>query len=179
MKRVLIPLADGFEEIEALTTADILKRAGLQVVLAGVPGTMIKGRSGVKVVADKRIDEVSAKDFDCLVLPGGNPGYINLGKSKKVLELVKEFDSQKKHIAAICAAPSILAKAGILDDKKATIYPGMEREIPRPRHGKVIVDGHVITSQGPGTAFDFALEIVRNLVGKSQAEQLKKELVYE
>jgi 4-methyl-5(b-hydroxyethyl)-thiazole monophosphate biosynthesis len=178
MKKVLIALAEGFEEIEALATADVLKRAGLEVVLAGLPGTMIKGRSGIKVVTDKRIDEVDSKDFDCLVLPGGNPGYINLGKSKKVVELINEFDRQKKQIAAICAAPSILAKAGILDDRRATIFPGMEREVPRPRSGKVVVDGHIITSQGPGTTLDFALEIVKNLVGKSQADEVRRDIVY-
>jgi 4-methyl-5(b-hydroxyethyl)-thiazole monophosphate biosynthesis len=178
MKKVLITLAEGFDEIEALATADVLKRAGLEVVLAGLPGTMVKGRSGIKVMTDKRIDEVDSKDFDCLVLPGGNPGYINLGKSKKVVELINEFDRQKKQIAAICAAPSILAKAGILDDRRATIYPGMEREVPRPRSGKVVIDGHIITSQGPGTTLDFALEIVKALLGKSQADEVRRDLVY-
>jgi len=178
MKRVLIALAEGFEEIEALATADVLKRAGLDVVLAGLPGTMVKGRSGIRVVTDKRIDEVESKDFDCLVLPGGNPGYVNLGKSKKILELINDFDKQKKQIAAICAAPSILAKAGILDDRRATIFPGMERDVPRPRSGKVVVDGHIITSQGPGTTLDFALEIVKTLLGKSQADEVRRDIVY-
>jgi 4-methyl-5(b-hydroxyethyl)-thiazole monophosphate biosynthesis len=178
MKKVLIPLAEGFEEIEALATADILRRAGIEVVLAGIPGTMIKGRSGVKVVADSRIDEVNKSDFDCLVLPGGNPGYINLGKSKIVIEIINDFNSKGKPIAAICAAPSILAKQGILDNKRATIYPGMEREIPRPRPASVVTDGHITTSQGPGTAIDFALEIVKTLLGSGQAEKIRKELVY-
>lgn len=178
MKKVLIPLAEGFEEIEALATADVLRRAGLEVVLAGIPGTMVKGRSGVKVVADTRIDEINHNEFDCLVLPGGNPGYINLGKSKKVIEIINDFDSKGKHIAAICAAPSILAKQGVLDNRRATIYPGMEREIPRPRPANVVTDGHIITSQGPGTAIDFALEIVKNLLGNSKAEEIRRELVY-
>ncbi|MEM5871942.1 MAG: DJ-1/PfpI family protein [Candidatus Aenigmatarchaeota archaeon] len=178
MKKVLITLADGFEEIEALATADILKRAGVDVVLAGVPGTMVKGRSGIRIIADKRIDDIKSEEFDCIVLPGGYPGYVNLGKSKRVIELVKDFDKQKKLVAAICASPSILAKAGILEDKKATIYPGMEREIPRPRSEKVVVDEHVITSQGPGTTIDFALEIVKNLLGKNYAEKIKKQIVY-
>jgi 4-methyl-5(b-hydroxyethyl)-thiazole monophosphate biosynthesis len=178
MKKVLIPLAEGFEEIEALATADILRRAGIEVVLAGIPGTMIKGRSGVKVVADSRIDEINKNDYDCLVLPGGNPGYINLGKSKIVTEIINDFNSKGKPIAAICAAPSILAKQGILDNKRATIYPGMEREIPRPRPASVVTDGHITTSQGPGTAIDFALEIVKTLLGSGQAEKIRKELVY-
>ncbi len=178
MKKVLIPLAEGFEEIEALATADILRRAGLEVVLAGLPGTIVKGRSGIKVIADTKIEDVNHKNFDCLVLPGGNPGYVNLSRSKKVFDIINDFNDKEKLIAAICAAPSILAKMGILDERRATIYPGMEREIPRPRSGKVVVDGHIITSEGPGTAFDFALEIIRQLLGKQEAEEVKKKMVY-
>jgi 4-methyl-5(b-hydroxyethyl)-thiazole monophosphate biosynthesis len=178
MKRVLVTLAEGFEEIEALATVDVLRRAGLDVVVAGLPGTIVKGRSGVKVVTDTRVDEVDQKEFDCLVLPGGNPGYINLGKSKKVAEIINDFDREKKLIAAICAAPSILAKHGVLDNRRATIYPGMEREIPRPRPANVVTDGHIITSQGPGTSIDFALEIVKTLLGNSKAEEIKREIVY-
>ncbi len=177
MKRVLVPLAEGFDEIEAMTVIDVLRRAGLDVVVAGLPGTMIKGRSGVKIMTDTRIDEVDHKEFDCLVLPGGNPGYINLGKSKKVAEIINDFDNQKKPIAAICGAPSILAKHGVLDDRRATIYPGMEREIPRPRNANVVTDGHIITSQGPGTAMEFALEIVKMLSGNSKVQEVKRDLV--
>ena len=178
MKKVLIPLAEGFEEIEALATADVLRRANLEVVLAGIPGTIVKGRSGIKIVADTKIEDVDHKDFDCIVLPGGNPGYINLERSKKVFDIINEFDDQEKLIAAICAAPSILGKMGILENRRATIYPGMEKDIPRPRSGKVVVDDHIITSEGPGTAFDFALEIVRNLLGKDKVNEVKKEIVY-
>lgn len=177
MKKVLIPLAEGFDEIEALATADVLRRAGLDVVLAGLPGTIVKGRSGIKVIADVKIEDVDHKDFDCLVLPGGDPGYVNLSRSKKVFDIINDFNDQEKTIAAICAAPSILGKMGILDNKRATIYPGMEKEIPRPRSGKVVVDEHIITSEGPGTAFDFALEIVKNLLGKNKANEVKKSLV--
>ncbi|MCK4335711.1 MAG: DJ-1/PfpI family protein [Candidatus Aenigmarchaeota archaeon] len=178
MKRVLIPLAEGFEEIEALATADVLRRADLEVVLAGIPGTIVKGRSGIKIVADTKIEDVNHKDFDCIVLPGGNPGYINLERSKKVFDIINDFNDQEKLIAAICAAPSILGKMGILDNRRATIYPGMEKDIPRPRSGKVVVDDHVITSEGPGTALDFALEIIKNLLGKGKANEVKKEIVY-
>ena len=92
MKKVLIPLAEGFEEIEALATADILRRAGLEVVLAGLPGTIVKGRSGIKVIADTKIEDVNHKNFDCLVLPGGNPGYVNLSRSKKVFDMINDFN---------------------------------------------------------------------------------------
>ncbi len=178
MKRVLIPLAEGFEEIEALATADVLRRAGLDVVLAGIPGTIVSGRSGIKIVADTKIEDVNHRDFDCVVLPGGDPGYVNLGRSKKVFDIINDFNDQEKTIAAICAAPSILGKMGILDNRRATIYPGMERDIPRPRSGKVVVDDHIITSEGPGTALDFALEIIKNLLGKGRANEVKKTIVY-
>lgn len=178
MKKVLIPLAEGFEEIEALATADVLRRADLEVVLAGIPGTIVKGRSGIKIVADMKIEDVDHKEFDCVVLPGGDPGYVNLGRSKKVFDIINEFNDQEKVIAAICAAPSILGKMGILDNRRATIYPGMEREIPRPRSAKVVVDDHIITSEGPGTAFDFALEIIKKLLGKGKANEVRKALVF-
>ncbi|MFH1237241.1 MAG: DJ-1 family glyoxalase III [Candidatus Aenigmatarchaeota archaeon] len=178
MKRVLVPLAEGFEELEAMAAIDVLKRAGIDVIVAGLPGTIVKGRSGVKVVTDKRVDEIDQKSLDGIVLPGGNPGYINLGKSKKIIEIINDLDKSKKMIAAICASPSILAKLGILDERRATIYPGMERDVPRPRPANVVTDGHIITSQGPGTSIDFALEIVKMLLGSSQAEKVRSELVY-
>jgi 4-methyl-5(b-hydroxyethyl)-thiazole monophosphate biosynthesis len=178
MKKVVIPLAEGFEEIEALTVADALRRAGLEVVLVGLPGSIVKGRSDIKVISDKKIEDINSKDFDAIVLPGGSPGYINLGRSQKILDMLVDFNNQEKLIAAICASPSILSKLGILDNRKATIYPGMEREIPKPRAGKVIVDGHVITSEGPGTSIDFSLEIIKNLLGKEKANEVKKEIVY-
>ena len=178
MAKVILPLAEGFEEIEALATADVLRRAGIEVVLAGIPGTIVTGSKGIKLIADTKIEDVNPNEFDALVLPGGNPGYINLGRSQKVLDMIADFNEKEKLLCAICASPSILARLGVLDNRKATIYPGMEREIPRPRSGKVVVDGHVITSEGPGTAIDFALEIVRQLVGKEKAEEVKKQIVY-
>ncbi|MFH1444985.1 MAG: DJ-1 family glyoxalase III [Nanoarchaeota archaeon] len=177
MKRVLIPLAEGFEEIEASSTIDVLRRAGLDAVTAGIPATMVKGAHDIIFMADKRFEEINLDKFDALVLLGGNPGYINLGKTQSVAAAIKKFNSENKVIAAICAAPSLLAKAGILDNKKATIYPGMEREIPRPRDGNVIVDGNIITSKGPGTAIEFALKLVEILSGKEKAEQTKRGLV--
>jgi 4-methyl-5(b-hydroxyethyl)-thiazole monophosphate biosynthesis len=177
MKKVFVPLAEGFEEIEAMAVIDILRRAGIDVVTAGLQGSIVKSSRNVKVIADKKIDDIK-EDFDAIVLPGGNPGYLNLMKSQKIMKMIKEFDSKNKIIGAICASPMILAKLGILDNKKATIYPGMEKELPKPRSEKVIVDGNIITSQGPGTAIDFALKIVEILEGKSKADAIKKEIVY-
>lgn len=175
---VLVPLADGFEEIEALATVDVLRRAGLDVVTAGIPSTIIQGSRNIKVVADKRLEDVNFDEFDALVLPGGNPGYVNLGKSNTIMEAIKKFDSEKKLIAAICMAPTVLAKAGILEDRMATVYPGGERELPRPRDGRVVVDGNIITSQGPGTAIEFALKIVEILLGPEKSDEIKRQLVY-
>lgn len=175
--KILMPLAEGFEETEAVTTIDLFRRAGLEVVTAGIPATRIKSAHGIEISADTRLDGLNLDEFDALVLVGGYPGYVNLGKSTNVMNAIKKFDQGNKLIAAICASPCILAKAGVLDSKKATIYPGMEREIPRPRANRVVVDGNVITSQGPGTSAEFALAIIEKAKGKSFAEDLRKEFI--
>jgi len=175
---VLIPLAEGFEEIEAATIIDVLRRAGLNTVTAGIPGTIIRGSRNIKLITDKKLEDVDPNEFDAIVLVGGDPGYKNLGNSQKVLKTILDFNSKKKTVAAICAAPLILAKAGILDDKKATVYPGFERKLQRPRGDRVVVDGNIITSQGPGTAIEFALKIVETFQGREKASALKRELVF-
>jgi 4-methyl-5(b-hydroxyethyl)-thiazole monophosphate biosynthesis len=175
--RVLIPLAEGFEEIEATTAIDVLRRAGLEVVTAGIPSVWVMGSRRVKVMADRKMEDMNPEEFDCLVLVGGSPGYVNLGRSNTVLKAIQSFDRQGKTIGAICAAPSVLAKAGILHERRATIYPGMEGEIPRPRTSRVVTDGHVITSQGPGTAIEFSLKLVEALAGKPRADRVRRELV--
>jgi len=173
----MLPLAEGFEEIEALTVVDVLRRAGINVDTVGVMGSMVTGSHGVRVMTDKKILEINADEYDGIVLPGGNPGYLNLGRSSKIIEILKKFDAEGKLIAAICAAPSVLAKAGVLEGKKATIYPGMEKELPYPRGERVVIDGKIITSQAPGTAMEFALAIVEFLAGKDRAFQMKRQLV--
>lgn len=175
---ILVPLANGFEEIEAVTVIDVLRRAGMTVVTAGLPGSQVKGSRGVQVTADRRLDQIDPSKFDALILVGGNPGYINLGRSHKILEMVVKFNLDKKLIGAICAAPSILAKAGILEDRAATICPGMERDIPRPKGKRVIQDDNIITAQGPGTAMEFSLKIVETIRGKDKMKEIKEKLVY-
>ncbi|NOX71980.1 MAG: DJ-1/PfpI family protein [Candidatus Micrarchaeota archaeon] len=176
MKKILLPLADGFEEIEAISVMDVLRRAGFDVIVTGLPSSIVEGAHGLKIIADKKIDNVNMDEFDALVLPGGNPGYKNLGKSKKIMDAICAFEESGKLVAAICASPTLLAEAGILKERKATVYPGMEREIPRPRDGNVVVDDNVITSKGPGTAIEFALKIVEILDGKENADILKRKL---
>ncbi len=175
--KVLIILADGFEEIEAFTVIDVLRRAENEVMVAGLVSNMVESARKVKVSADKRLLDVDPKQYDMLVLPGG-PGYKNLLNSSAVLNIIKDFDKNKKYIAAICAAPAVLAKAGILEDKIATIYPGMENQLPKPREAKVIMSENVITSRGPGTSMDFALKLAE-ITNKGITKRLKEQLVIE
>lgn len=174
--KVVVPLAEGFEEIEFSTIVDILRRAGIAVTVAGLKEEGINGAHGIRVTPDTLIDKVSADDFDAIVLPGGNPGYVNLGKSEKVLNLVRGMHEKNKYVTAICAAPSVLAKAGVIQGKRATIFPGMEGTLTGAQHSKerVVVDGRIITSQGPGTAIEFAIKLVEVLAGKSQAEEVTR-----
>ena len=178
MHKILVPLAEGFEEIEAITIVDVLRRAGMKVITAGIPGSIIVGSHNVRVTTDKKIDDISPDEYDAVILPGGYPGYVNMGKTQKVISMVTSFSQENKLIGAICAAPTILAKIGLLEERKATVYPGMEKEIPYPRGDKVVVDGNIVTSQGPGTAIPFSLKIIEILEGKDKAKAVKKELVF-
>lgn len=175
--RVLVLIADGFEEIEAVSVVDILRRAGISVEIASMTGTWVTGSHDLKIMADKRFSEVNFEKYDGIVLPGGSKNVNNLLKSAKLKEVLEKMNEKGKLIAAICAAPIILAKYHLLDDKKATIYPGMEKELPYPRDEKVVVDGNIITSQGPGTAIEFSLAIVEKLLGREKAWELRKQLV--
>jgi 4-methyl-5(b-hydroxyethyl)-thiazole monophosphate biosynthesis len=177
--KVVVPLAEGFEEIEFSAIVDILRRAGIDVAVAGLKEGIIDGAHGVRVTPDILIDEVSADNFDVIVLPGGNPGFVNLGESKKVLKLVKEMCDRDKYVTAICGAPSVLAKAGVIQGKRATAFPGMEGTLTgaQYRNERVVVDGKVITSQGPGTAMEFATKLVEVLAGKGKAQEVTKEVL--
>jgi len=172
--KVVVPLAEGFEEIEFSTIVDILRRAGVDVTVAGIQEGVIDGAHGVRITPDTLIDTVSADDFDAITLPGGYPGFANLGESEKVLKLLREMHDRNKYVTAICGAPSVLAKAGVIQGKRATIYPGMENTLTgaQPSEERVVVDGKIITSRGPGTAMEFAIKLVEVLAGKSMAEQV-------
>jgi 4-methyl-5(b-hydroxyethyl)-thiazole monophosphate biosynthesis len=175
---VLVPLAEGFEEIEAMTVVDVLRRAGIKVTTAGLPGTIVEGSRNVKVLTDTKLDSIVVKDYDALVLVGGSPGYSNLSKSGKVMKIIGEYHRDGKLVAAICGAPTVLAEAGILTNIKATVYPGLEKYLPKPRNDRVIEAGNVITSQGPGTAMEFALSIVEHLAGKETMKNVKEQLLF-
>lgn len=174
--KLMVPFADGFDEIEAFSIISVLRGAGINVDMIGVVGGIITGEHGVRVMTDKRLNSTKTNDYDGIVIPGGR-SCKTLAKSKIVLDMIKQFNERGKLIAAICYAPLILAKAGILDNRKATIYPGLEKKLSYPRGDRVVVDGNIITSQGPGTAIEFTLSIVEFLMGKKKADVLRANLV--
>ena len=181
MSRACIFLADGFEEIEALTPADLLRRAGIRVDLVAVGDSLdITGRSGITVRADMAFEDAEFEGADMLVLPGGMPGTTNLENSKELKELIGKFDSEGKRIAAICAAPSVFGHMGLLEGRKAVCYKGMEGEL----YGAVIADaeavtdGNITTSRGAGTAVEFALELIRVLLNEEMSTKVKEDIIY-
>ncbi|MEM7819540.1 MAG: DJ-1/PfpI family protein [Candidatus Aenigmatarchaeota archaeon] len=176
--KALVLFADGFEEIEAFTVVDVLRRANVDVTTVGLTSTVVEGAHKIRFIADKKIMDINPNDFDALILPGG-PGYKNLANSNSVLEMINDFNKKKKIIGAICASPAVLAKAGILEDKIATIYPGMESELPRPRDAKVIVAENVVTSRSPGTAMEFAFKLAEILAGKNAARKIRESFLIE
>ena len=177
MKAIII-LVNGFEEVEALTVVDVFRRAGIDITIAGLVSTVIQGAHDIKVIAERRLSDINTKNYGILILPGGE-GYKSLMNSQTVLNLIRNFNSAGKYIAAICAAPAVLAKAGVLDDRIATIYPGMEKMIPKPREGKIIIDKNIITARGPGVAMLFALKLVEIIKGKKNVNRLKNDIVVE
>lgn len=172
MPKVLILLAPGCEEIEAVTVIDLLRRANIDVVSAGLAeiNNPITCSRGVVLVPDTTLDDVVDAHFDMVVLPGGQPGTDNLRKDERVRTLLQKTDSNNNYVAAICAAPMVLAEAGLLKDKFATSYPGCLDEKIAPqttlKEDMVVKDGNIITSRGPGTAMDFALLLVETLTDK-------------
>lgn len=176
---VYILLADGFEEAEALVPADLLRRAGAEVTLVGVTGEIVTGAHGIAVVSDLTVEQAQAKGMELLVVPGGLPGVTNVAASAKAMELVKAAAEGDCYLAAICAAPSIvLGPVGILNGCKATCYPGMEEGMTgaeAQRGYSVVVDGDIITGEGPGAAFDFGLTLVEVLKGADTAKQVAKD----
>jgi 4-methyl-5(b-hydroxyethyl)-thiazole monophosphate biosynthesis len=180
MARVLIPLAQGCEELEAVTVIDLLRRAGIEVVTAGLDDKPVKASRGVVLIPDTVLSsQVSADEFDMMVLPGGLPGADHLNDDPRIHQLAKMLLAQDKHVAAICAAPKILMTAGVLKGKKATCYPGSVAPDPSCElvDESVVVDQNVVTSRGPGTAMDFALTLIEILVGKQQRLQVEAGLM--
>lgn len=181
MPKVLVPLAQGCEELEAVTIIDLLRRAGIEVVTAGLDDQPVKASRGVVFIPDTILDNIINELFDMIILPGGLPGSDYLNEDQRILNLLKKTTAQGKYVAAICAAPKVLATAGLLQHKKATSYPTVLESLQLPNTNctteAVVKDGLVITSRGPGTAMDFALELIETLCGKEKKEQVERALV--
>lgn len=179
MPKMLVPLAEGFEEIEAITIIDVCRRGGIDVTVAGVTGTTIKGGQGIEVAADCLIDSVDIDSYDMITLPGGLAGTLVLSESENVQSILKQMKEQDKYIGAICAAPLALHTADVLN-KDFTCYPSIENQIRIDGYHQdqtTVIDGKVMTSQGVGTAIDFALNIVRQLQGESSFRELKENIL--
>lgn len=181
MASVLIPLAQGCEELESVTIIDLLRRANITVVSASLDGQPVKASRGVTLIADVSLDEALKQDYDMLVLPGGLPGADYLNEDPRIIDLLKKMADAEKHTAAICAAPKVLATAGLLSGKSATGYPGILEKLNIPDikldDAPVVTDGKIITSRGPGTAMDFALTLIETLVGKEMRDEVEAGLV--
>ncbi|MBK1722096.1 DJ-1 family glyoxalase III [Thiocystis violacea] len=181
MPRVLVPLAQGCEELEAVTIIDLLRRAEIEVVAAGLTEGPVKASRGVQLVPDTTLEAVQDDDFDMVVLPGGLPGARYLEEDARVRALLQRHQRNGRYTAAICAAPKVLAAAGLLDGRRATSYPGavQARDFPEVQFidAPVVVDAGVVTSRGPGTAMDFALELIELLVGRECRDRVESGLV--
>lgn len=174
---VLVPLAQGCEELEAVTIIDLLRRAGINVVTAGLDGNPVRASRGVMLVPDTELDTALERNYDMVVLPGGAEGANNLKNDTRINELLKAMADSGRFTAAICAAPKVLAASSVLDGRQATCYPGhIDRDNPqqiRLSDDPVVVDGKVITSRGPGTAMDFALTLIETLAGKAKRDEVE------
>jgi len=174
MKKVLIPIASGFEEIEAITVTDILRRAGAKVIIAATCEGIINGSRGIKIQPDALLDSVMEIEFDLICLPGGQPGTDNLKNDSRILNLLVKMFQQEKWIAAICAAPIVLKKADIIKNYFLTSHPSVKSEFNSKNYlfERVVVDGKLITSQSPGTAMEFALKLVEILFDSNRLKKV-------
>lgn len=179
MAKVLVPLAPGCEELEAVTVVDILRRAGIEVITAGLQPGPVRASRGTVLVPDLTLDDALHQTYDMVVLPGGMPGSAHLKNDARIISLLQRMSAAGQYTAAICAAPMALHAAGVLADKRVTSFPGVLDELPGSHHylqEAVVVDGHVVTSRGPGTAMDFALTLVVLLAGQTKRDQVEAEL---
>ena len=179
-KKVATILANGFEEIEAVSLIDILRRAEIDAASVGLDKKCVCGAHGVEMIADEILDDIKVSEFDMIVLPGGLPGAENLAKSERLGQVLRDFDANNAKIGAICAAPWALATAGVLKSSY-TCYPGFENQIAHPGYtnsANVVKDQNIMTSKGPATAMEFALQIVRELKGEQVYSKLKSDLLF-
>lgn len=176
---IAVLLADGFEEIEALTPVDMLRRAGLEVVTVGISSKVALGSHGIPVICDRLPSEVELDKISTVIFPGGMPGSLNLDASPFTDEIISSVTSRGGRVAAICAAPLVLGRRGLLKGKRATCYPGFENELlgATVTDELVVTDGNITTAKGMGAALEFAKELVTLLVGKEKAEELSSAIM--
>ncbi len=179
MKKVAVLLANGFEEIEALTVVDILRRANVDCKMVSINDIEVQGSHKISVKADFLLSE-EIKNYDMIVLPGGMPGAANLRDNKQVIEIIQSMYKKGKKLAAICAAPIVLERAGLIKEKNVTSYPNaLERENEvNYKEDKVVIDENIITSRGPATAMEFSYTILRELDYEDEAINLEKGMLY-
>ena len=182
MKRTAILFAEGYEEVEALTVVDLLRRAKIGCDIVAVDdGVEVTGSHGIRVGADKTLSQLVMEEYDGLILPGGLRGVNNLAADERVIDMLRRFAAAGRLTAAICAGPTVLAKAGLLQGRKACCYPGMEDQLTGAVActDAVVADGSIITSRGLGTAIPFALALVAYFCGEKQAQALAKSIVFQ
>ena len=181
MARVLVPLAQGCEELEAVTITDLLVRAGIDVTTAGLDERPVRASRGMTLIPDTSLDKALQQDYDMVVLPGGLPGADHLDNDDRIHQLISTMAESGRYVAAICAAPKVLARAGVLNGKRATAYPGTLEKLSLPTteivDNAVVCDAHVITSRGPGTAMDFTLLLIEKLAGRDVRDKVEAGLV--
>jgi len=177
--RILLPLADGVEPLEAVTIIDVLRRAHLEVTTVALKETLaVKGAHQILLTADTTWTAIDPDQFDAIVLPGGGKGTEHLSKDDRILETLRAFDASRRPIAAICAAPMVLAKAGIIGTRRVTAYPECAKTLGAHYDDvPVVIDDNLITGQGPGTALLFSLVLVNHFVGKAMAQQLAEAML--
>jgi 4-methyl-5(b-hydroxyethyl)-thiazole monophosphate biosynthesis len=177
MPKVLVPLAEGFEELEAITITDLLTRAQIEVVTAGLKPGPVTASRGTRIIPVTDLDDALKQEYDMIVLPGGLPGADHLRDDPRIIKILQHMNKSGKFVTAICAAPKALATAGVLDNKHATSYPGSIDLARFPtikfENESVVKDGNIVTSRGPGTAMDFSLELIALLLGEDIRNQVE------
>jgi 4-methyl-5(b-hydroxyethyl)-thiazole monophosphate biosynthesis len=177
-KKLIVPLAEGFEEIEVITIIDILRRAEIDVISVGLKSLRVRGSHNILVEADTNLEEVKNTDFDGIVLPGGMLGVSNLKNDMRIIRMVKTLFKERKLITAICAAPLVLYEAGVLNGKKFTVHPSLSDQIPLyPLSEQVVVDENVVTGQACGAALKFSFKIVEKLLGRDKVSEVNKSVL--